>query len=203
MIMDKYKEVIMRIILASGSPRRKEILSNAGYEFEIIKSEKEEIITKTVPADVVKELSSVKAEDVETRLSGDEDYMIIGADTVVAVDDAILGKPHDRTDAYNMISKLSGREHKVYTGVTVIINKDGDRKEIIFAAETKVTVASMSRDEIEEYISLDEPYDKAGAYAIQGKFAKYITSIDGEYNNVVGFPIAAFYKVLKDNKCIL
>lgn len=189
----------MRIILASGSPRRKEILHNAGYEFEIIKSEKEEIITKTIPADVVKELSIVKAKDVETKVSNNEDYMIIGADTVVSVDDQILGKPHSRDDAYNMISRLTGREHKVYTGVTVIVNKDNDRREIVFATETKVRVADMSEKEIQEYISLEEPYDKAGAYAIQGYFAKYITSIDGEYNNVVGFPIAAFYKTLKEN----
>ena len=193
----------MRIILASGSPRRKEILHNAGYEFEIIKSEKEEIITKTIPADVVKELSIVKAKDVETKVSDNEDYMIIGADTVVSVDNQILGKPHSRDDAYNMISGLAGREHRVYTGVTVIINENNVKKELVFAAETKVRVADMSEREIQEYISLDEPYDKAGAYAIQGRFAKYITSIEGEYSNVVGFPIATFHKTLKENDILL
>lgn len=193
----------MRIIIASGSPRRKEILHNAGYEFEIIKSEKEEIITKTIPADVVKELSIVKAKDVEKKVSDNEDYMIIGADTVVSVDNQILGKPHSRDDAYNMISGLAGREHRVYTGVTVIINENNVKKELVFAAETKVRVADMSEREIQEYISLDEPYDKAGAYAIQGRFAKYITSIEGEYNNVVGFPIATFHKTLKENDILL
>lgn len=188
----------MRIILASGSPRRKDILTEAGLEFEIIKSDKEEVITKNKPENIVCELSRQKAEDVAKKIEVNNDYMIIAADTVVALDDKILCKPKDREDAYNMISSLSGREHMVYTGVTIIGCKDGKVKSVTFAADTKVSVTNLSQSEIESYIATSEPYDKAGSYAIQGKFAKFIDKIDGEYNNVVGFPIAQFYKVIKE-----
>lgn len=189
----------MRIILASGSPRRKDILTEAGLEFEIIKSDKEEIITRTKPDEVVIELSKQKAQDVCSKVNASDDYMIIAADTVVSLDDKILCKPKDRDDAYNMILSISGRTHIVYTGVTIIASKNGNSKTVSFEAHTSVSVRNMQDGEINAYIDTDEPYDKAGAYAIQGKFAKFIDKIEGEYNNVVGFPIAKFYKVIQEN----
>lgn len=189
----------MKIILASGSPRRKEILSQAGVEFEIRASNKEEVITSTIPCEVVCELSAQKACDVaSTVLSGYEpvqnsEVIVIGADTVVSIDDEILGKPKDRADAVRMMKLLSGRKHQVYTGVTLVYAG----KSHTFHAVTDVSVRELSEEEISAYVDTDEPYDKAGSYAIQGIFAKYVTGIEGEYHNVMGFPIAKIYDECK------
>ncbi len=187
----------MKVILGSASPRRKEILGQAGIEYEVIVSDCEEIITKSMPVDVVKELSKQKAEDVLKKAllkyGPQEDLLVIGADTVVAFEDSIYGKPKDRDDAVRMLRSLSGHVHQVYTGVTLI---RGDMR-ITFADCTDVSVYDVSDDEIAGYVDTGEPMDKAGAYAIQGGFARYIRGIHGEYNNVVGFPIARTLNELK------
>ena len=179
------------IILASGSPRRKELLAQVGISFEIVKAEGEEIINTTVPEEAVKELSRQKAREVDTRTDGD---VVIGADTVVAADHQILGKPKDEEDAVRMIRMLQGRTHQVLTGVTVIL-RDGVRKnEICFAETTHVHVYPMTEEQIRDYVASGEPMDKAGAYGIQGLFAAYVSGIEGDYNNVVGLPVGRLYQ---------
>ena len=186
-----------RIILASGSPRRKELFEQIGVKFEIKTSEKEEIITSSNPKDVVKELSFMKAQDVAEGIEGPA--IVIGADTVVAYDGKILGKPKDKEDAVRMISSFAGDEHFVYTGVCILIKEaDGSVREISFAEGTKVFVYGMTEQEILNYVESKEPMDKAGAYAIQGRFAPYIKEIEGDYYNIVGFPIAGIYQRLKE-----
>lgn len=195
------EESDMKIILASKSPRRKELLSQVGYTYECVVSEKEENTDAVQPSDVVKELSQQKAEDVCAKIEKEgqmeEDCLVIGADTIVAKDSEIFGKPKDTEDAKRMLSALQGREHSVWTGVTLIYLRDGKKKKKVFAEETKVHMYSMSEQEIEEYIRTKEPEDKAGAYAIQGYAAKFIKKIDGDYNNVVGLPVARIYQELK------
>lgn len=186
-----------RVILASGSPRRKELLSQIGVKFEIKTSEKEEVITSCNPKDVVKELSAMKANDVAEGIQGPA--IILGADTVVAYDGKILGKPKDKEDAVRMISSFAGDEHYVYTGVCILIKEaDGSVREISFAEGTRVFVYGMTEKEIRDYVDSGEPMDKAGAYAIQGLFAPYIKEISGDYYNIVGFPIAGIYQRLKE-----
>ncbi|MCR5154168.1 MAG: Maf family protein [Lachnospiraceae bacterium] len=186
-----------RLILASGSPRRKEILGNTGLEFEIKTSDKEEIINTTVPQDAVLALSAQKAEFVGEEVSGD--VCIIGADTVVSYRNEILGKPKNKEDAIRMVSELAGDTHRVFTGVTILVKEDGKEvKRSSFYVETLVDVYSMSKKEIDEYVESGEPMDKAGAYAIQGLFAPYIKKIDGDYYNIVGFPISKIYHELKN-----
>ena len=186
-----------RIVLASGSPRRKELFEQIGVKFEIKTSEKEEIITSSNPKDVVRELSEMKAQDVAEGVAGPA--VIIGADTVVAYDGKILGKPKDKADAVRMITDFAGDEHYVYTGVCILIKEaDGTIRKVSFAEGTKVLVYGMTQEEIVKYVESGEPMDKAGAYAIQGKFAPYIKEIEGDYYNIVGFPIAGIYQRLKE-----
>ena len=192
-----------RIVLASASPRRSELLGQAGLEFDVIPSKGEEIITASHPAEVVEELSLQKANEVARRiLEGSEpikDFdVVIGADTVVAADHSILGKPSDREDARSMIEMLQGNVHQVYTGVTLIVkDSEGNVRTVTFHERTDVDVCEMSEDEIEAYIDTKEPYDKAGAYGIQGGFGIYIRGIRGCYYNVVGLPISRLYQELK------
>lgn len=178
-----------KIILASGSPRRKELLRQIGVTFEVVKAEGEEIITSSVPTEAVQELSMQKAREVADRCDG---TVIIGADTVVAADGQILGKPKSREDAVHMLGMLQGRDHEVITGVTVILKNSG--KVLNFAEVTKVHVFPMTRTQIENYADSGEPMDKAGAYGIQGLFAVYVSGIEGDYNNVVGLPIGRLYQ---------
>lgn len=186
-----------RFILASASPRRKELLSQVGIEFEVIKSDVEEIITHTEPDEVVIELSRQKAEDVyENHLKIKEDSLVIGADTVVAVNGRILGKPKDQEDAFRMLSDIAGGSHFVYTGVTLIINSEY----VSFSVATKVDVYEMSDEEIWRYIRTGEPMDKAGAYGIQGMFAAFVKGIEGDYNNVVGLPVGRICEELRNRK---
>ncbi len=198
-----------RIILASASPRRKELLEQIGLEFEICPAKGEEVITKTIPEEVVMELSKQKAEEIAVmvttynenhkEITTPTDILIIGADTVVAYDGQILGKPKDEADAKRMLSMLSGNTHSVYTGVTLcLIDKNGRVGEVVFAEKTDVTMFPISEEEIERYVATGEPMDKAGSYAIQGKSAIFIEKIDGDYNNVVGLPITRIYQKLKD-----
>ena len=202
-----------QIILASASPRRKELLEQIGLEFEIIPAKGEEVITKTAPHEVVMELSRQKALEVAGMVSGfsenhdeimtPQDMLVIGADTVVAAQNTsgameILGKPKDEADAYRMLSMLSGKAHAVYTGVTLVfLDKNGKAGAYSFFEKTEVHMREMSDSEIKRYIATGEPSDKAGAYGIQGKCAVYIEKIDGDYNNVVGLPVSAIYAELK------
>lgn len=192
----------MRIILASASPRRMELLRQIGLEFEIQVSQVEEVITQTQPGKVVEELSSQKARAVVDALD-EEEYkegvLVIGADTVVAADGEILGKPKDESEAVKMLHFLSGRSHEVFTGVTLFYKKQG-RERIIksFHERTAVVFYPMGDDEIAEYVATRDCMDKAGAYGIQGFCARYIKGIEGDYNNVVGLPVGRLYQEAKE-----
>jgi len=188
----------MDIILASASPRRRELLWQVGIQPVVEPSHVEEMITSTQPEQVVMELSRQKAEDVAGFHRG-ENAAVIGADTVVAVDGMILGKPKDRAEAISMIQRLQGREHQVYTGVTLVFcgkTECADAESaacgstvVTFAEKTDVHVYPMTREQIESYVDTGEPMDKAGAYGIQGRFAAFVKGISGDYNNVVGLPV--------------
>ncbi len=185
---------MVKFVLASGSPRRKELLEQIGMQFEISSAHGEEIITKEQPWEIVEELSMQKATEVADRYEAEhavqENTVVIGADTIVAYGAEIMGKPKSRQHAIEMLSELQGHVHQVYTGVTLIIMTGKDRKLICFHEKTEVEMYPMTQAQIEAYVSTGEPMDKAGAYAIQGKCAAYIKGICGEYNNVVGLPIA-------------
>ena len=197
-----------RIVLASASPRRKELLEQIGLKFEICPAKGEEVITAGSVDGAVLELSSQKAEEVAAgilsyneihpELVTPQDILVIGADTVVACDGNILGKPRDEADAAHMLSMLSGHTHSVYTGVTLVfIDKNGRTGETSFYEKTDVCMYPLDDAEIRRYIAGGEPMDKAGAYGIQGKCAIYIEGIEGDYNNVVGLPVARIYKELQ------
>ncbi len=187
-----------RVILASASPRRSELMRQAGFEFEVQVSKKEEIYMSKQPDEIVKELSLLKAEDVADNIER-KNVIVIGADTVVALDGKILGKPKSEEEAVYMIQQLQGRAHQVYTGVAILIfDENGICHRKNHAVCTEVFVNSMTDSEISEYISCEEVMDKAGAYGIQGKFAIYINRIEGDYYNVVGLPISYIYQKLKE-----
>jgi len=187
-----------KIILASASPRRRELLSQIGFQFTVMPSEAEEKPKSVVPADVVVELSKRKAEDIWEKAGEQNDSIVIGADTVVSIEGEILGKPKDFEDAVRMLTLLSGKEHQVYTGVTMIwITEEGERKEYSFYVCTGVVMYRMSREEIIDYVWGGEPMDKAGAYGVQGRAAAYIKSVRGEYSNVVGLPVGRLYQEMK------
>ena len=184
----------MKLILASASPRRKELLAKTGLAFDIIPAKGEETITKTIPAEVVMELSLQKAKEIAEQQT--EDCIIVGADTIVAKGDRIMGKPKDREDAFRMLDMISDDCHQVYTGVTII--RTGEKAETItFAEKTDVYLYPISQQDIVAYIESGDPMDKAGAYGIQGDFAVHVKGIEGDYYNVVGLPIGRVYQELK------
>lgn len=196
------------IILASASPRRKELLEQIGLTFAVCPAKGEEIVRATEPSEVVRELASQKAQEIASMVKSygeshaqwmtPQDIMVIGADTIVACAGKILGKPKDEADALRMLSLLSGNTHAVYTGVCLVFLGDSGRAgQITFHERTNVQMRPMDEDEIRRYIATGEPMDKAGAYGIQGKCAIFIDKIDGDYNNVVGLPVAAIYRELK------
>lgn len=188
------------IILASKSPRRSELLNQIGILFKVMVSEKEEIVSSNIPSKVVMELSRQKAFDVKsiyTESDPKDEYIIIGADTVVAVDNRILGKPKDEDDALNMLMGLAGRAHDVYTGVTLIISDGENEKTDTFFVQTKVYMYENSKEELLDYVKTSEGRDKAGSYGIQGIGAKLVEKIEGDYNNVVGLPVSAIYNKIK------
>lgn len=186
----------MKIILASNSPRRRDLMEKAGLEFKVIPAECEEIAEPgATPADTVRALAMQKAGWVaENKASEYKDTLVIGADTVVAVGDTILGKPRDKEDAFSMLKALSGKEHCVYTGVA-LLSPDQKINES-FVSCTKVKFYDLTDWEIEEYINTGEPFDKAGAYGIQGKGGLLVKGISGDYNNVVGLPVAELVRKL-------
>lgn len=185
------------IILASGSPRRKELLLQIGIVPEIIVSHVEEKITSDVPAEVVMSLAEQKAVDVAKEMP--EGTVILGSDTVVAADGKILGKPKSHEEAYEMIRRLAGRSHQVYTGVCLVKKgPEGEADTVVsFYDETDVNVSPMTEKEIREYADSEEPMDKAGSYAVQGFFARYIDGLKGSYANVMGLPVHLVYQELK------
>lgn len=197
-----------KIILASGSPRRKELLSQIGIEYDVVVSNIEEYTDETGPDKIVEALSRQKAlataegcdnaqKEPATAEGCDGTRIILGADTVVSVDGIILGKPSSKEDAYRMLKLISGRNHEVYTGVTLVKKSGEDRKIITFSEKTLVYVKEMTDEEIWNYIESGEPMDKAGAYGIQGRFAAFVEGIDGDYNNIVGLPVSRVYDMLK------
>lgn len=186
-----------KIILASASPRRSELMKMAGYEFEVRVSHKEETYTGTAPEEIVKELSLLKAEDVAEQTEM-KDTVIIGADTIVSYEGNILGKPESKEDAFRMIQSFQGQKHQVYTGVAILsFDANGAKTVINEAVKTDVYVNPMTDEEIWAYIERDNVMDKAGAYGIQSGFAVHIAKIDGDYFNVVGLPVSFLYEALK------
>lgn len=186
-----------KLILASGSPRRRELLALTGFTYEVLPGNGEEIITSTNPKEVVKELSLQKAKMILGEVSRGD--VIIGADTVVAIDGKILGKPGTKENAFAMLRELQGRTHEVFTGVT-LLEKGKEEEADTFAERTIVHVLPMTDEEIHAYIETGEPMDKAGAYGIQGRFAPYVSGIEGDYQNVVGLPVSKLYTFLKKYK---
>ena len=217
------------IILASGSPRRRELLTQAGLTFTVKTADVDETPTQHSPAAVVEELSRRKALAVAEQYRYGE-RLVVAADTIVAYQGEILGKPRDAEDAVRMLRELSGHRHEVYTGVTILLtdregkilrsgtqddrarSDEGERPEdrilrpgtqddragITFSNCTGVRFYTLSDAEIKDYVASGEPMDKAGAYGIQGLGARLVEKIEGDYNNVVGFPLAHFLRVLED-----
>ena len=187
-----------KIILASASPRRLELMQQAGYEFEVQVSHKEETYISETPDDIVKELALLKARDIAEQNEA-ENLVVIGADTVVAYQGAILGKPSSKEDAFAMIQSFQGDKHQVYTGVAILsYDEEGNETVVNHAVKTDVYVNSMTDEEIWKYIESDNVMDKAGSYGIQSGFAIHIEKIKGDYFNVVGLPISYIYNILKD-----
>ncbi|WP_195979257.1 Maf family protein [Blautia luti] len=187
-----------KIILASASPRRKELLAKAGISFTVIPAAGEEKRTSEDPGEAVQQLARDKAEWVAQSLAEcEEGTLVIGSDTIVVFENRILGKPKDRRDAAETLEKLQGNTHQVYTGVTVLERKAGKWVEHTFFESTDVTFYPVSREEIQDYIATGEPMDKAGSYGIQGLFGIYVKGICGDYNNVVGLPVARLFHEMK------
>ncbi len=184
--------MIDKVILASASPRRKELLSIIDDSFSVIPSDVEEIIPDDLDVYLVPQyLSQLKAQDIA---KANPHALVIGADTAVIIGNDILGKPKTKSEAYSMIKKLSGKTHYVVTGCTLIL----DKKILSFSEKTAVTFYTLDETQIEEYINSDEPYDKAGGYGIQGKGSLLVEKIDGDYFNVVGLPIGKLNKAIKE-----
>ena len=196
-----------KIILASSSPRRRELMAQAGFAFEVLVSEADETIETETPDEMVEVLSERKAaavaEEIKKQGFAEESVLLVGADTMVAIDGKKLGKPKDEKGAEEMLEELSGRTHQVYTGVTLIRLRKAENGSILqesrtFSEGTDVSLYPLTKEEIRSYIATGEPMDKAGAYGIQGKAAVFVKEIKGDYNNVVGLPIARLYQELKN-----
>ena len=184
-------ELFPKLVLASESPRRQELIQLLGLRAEIHPSGIAEDVTEADPSLLVQKLAFQKAEDVAKQYS--KDYLVIGADTVVFFEERILGKPKNEEDAYRMLSALSGRTHRVYTGVSLHFQG----KKMGFYEKTEVQFVRLTEREIWDYIESKEPMDKAGAYGIQGRFAPFVKGIAGDYYNVMGLPLARLYQALK------
>lgn len=206
----------MKLVLASGSQRRRELLTMCGYDYEIIVSNADETIDENDPESFVRALSFRKAKEVFDRLfaAGRRDFAVIGSDTVVAFQQdgetkpVIIGKPKDAEDAVRILSMLSGKTHRVFTGVSVIADIPDEnaaaqcsiRKKAEIQTEcsiTEVTFETLSPDEITDYVNSGDPLDKAGSYGIQGPFGMFVREIRGNYFTVIGMPIPVLYKMLK------
>lgn len=179
----------MELILASASPRRKELFKMIGLSFSAVASDANEDIPVLEASEYVERLAQIKAQSVKARFPG---ACVVGCDTIVLLDGKIIGKPRDEDDAYRILSRLSGRTHSVYTGLAVITDKTLSVEHDV----TQVTFASMSADEIRSYIRTGEPMDKAGAYGIQGMGGIFVNRIDGCYFTVIGLPLPKLYRAL-------
>lgn len=198
----------LKIILASGSPRRKELLAQAGYDFDVCPSLSDEDLEPMAPSEYVMLLAKKKADEVCNRIIAQdvvrrvkklpERFVVLGADTVVSLNGRILGKPYDYDDAYNTLNSLSDQTHQVYTGVCLIYVNGRAKSSSSFYEKTDVTFYHVSHDEIIQYLATNEPFDKAGSYGIQGKGGLFVKGIEGDYNNVVGLPLARVYHELDD-----
>jgi septum formation protein len=185
----------MKLILASTSPRRAEILHDAGFSFIVVSSAVDETpLPGESPSQLVLRLADAKAELVAARAAGPA--IVLAADTVVTLEGRIFGKPRSSDDARHMLEQLSGRTHAVVTGVTLIRLPDAERR--TFVESTLVHFAQLSAEEITRYLATEEPHDKAGAYAIQGRAGRYIPRIEGDYFNVVGLPLSRVTQALAD-----
>ena len=210
------RKMTMKLVLASGSQRRRELLTMCGYDYEIIVSNADETIEENDPESFVRALSFRKAKEVFDRLfaAGRRDFAVIGSDTVVAFQKdggtkpVIIGKPKDAKDAVRILSMLSGKTHRVFTGVSVIADIPDEnaaaqcsiRKKAEIQTEcsiTEVTFETLSPDEIADYVNSGDPLDKAGSYGIQGPFGMFVREIRGNYFTVIGMPIPVLYKMLK------
>lgn len=190
----------MNVILASASPRRKALLEKAGVVFRVNAAGGEEKIASENPEEAVRELSEAKAQNAAEQMEAqlEQDTLIIGADTLVAYNGQILGKPADEKEAAKTLAMLQGNTHQVYTGVTLLRKQGNSWEKYTFAECTDVTFYPVSEKEIWEYVSTGDPMDKAGSYGIQGPFGIYVRGIRGDYNNVVGLPVARlFYEAKK------
>lgn len=198
----------IKIILASGSPRRKELLTQAGYDFDVCPSLSEEDLEVMAPSEYVMLLAKMKADEVCNRIIAEdvgrrakrlpEKFVILGADTVVSLNGRILGKPYDYDDAYNTLNSLSDQTHQVYTGVCLIYVEGRAKTSSSFFEKTDVTFYPVSHEEIIQYLATNEPFDKAGSYGIQGKGGLFVKEINGDYNNVVGLPLARVYHEIEE-----
>lgn len=195
----------MKIILASASPRRRELLTQMGLDYEVIPAQGEEQITKENPAEAVEELALGKTTEVYEKILREttEDILVIGADTVVVYEDQILGKPKDEADAVFVLNQLQDHTHQVYTGVAICISRNGKCTTRVFHEKTDVTMYPMTQEEIRDYVSDGKPgnsnwRDKAGGYGIQEPFGmRVVKQIHGDYNNVIGLPVARLYQELR------
>ncbi len=191
----------MDIILASGSPRRSELMKQVGFDFKVSTCNTDESYDEGMtPSEIVMELSLRKADAVFDKEMPEKDTVVVAADTIVAIDNEILGKPKDRNDAIRMLSELSGKKHQVYTGVTLYYYVAGRVFIENFADCTNVYFRELSQDTIISYVDSWEPMDKAGAYGIQGLGAILVDKIDGDYYTIVGLPIAKVYHSIKNNE---
>ena len=178
---------MMQLILASGSKRRQELLEMLDVEFDVVVSDIEEVLDETLPIEeAVIDLARQKASAVAREY---RDVAVLGCDTVVSINDVILGKPKDEIEAFSMLKQLSGETHRVITGCSFIVKGE----ETTFFRDALVTFDNLSDDEIKRYIETEEPYDKAGGYGIQGRAAKFINQISGDYYTVMGLPIRDIY----------
>ena len=190
-----------KIVLASASPRRKELLEQAGLEFDVVISGAEENTSQTKPSKMAEEVACIKCRGVLDKLvlrnEYDRDTIVIAADTVVASEDKVFGKPSDKEEALSILMQLSGRTHSVYTGVCLgVISDNLVRDTFSFYEETRVEMYPFTKEEALDYIATGEPMDKAGAYGIQGKGFLLVKGIQGDYNNVVGLPLSRLVREL-------
>jgi len=190
----------MRIVLASNSPRRKELLHQIFDKFDVVKSNfDEDEIKEKEPEKLVQILSVKKAEEVFERIQNKEnELLVIGGDTLVYFDGQVLGKPKDERDAFNTLKKLQGNKNIVYSAFTIIFKKDNKTIKETYLSKSTVIMKAMSDEEIEKYIKTGEPMDKAGSYAVQGIGSKFIEKIEGSYSSVVGLDVEKLKEKLKD-----
>ena len=186
----------MKVILASKSPRRKELMDLLGIEYEIMVSEADESLEQGLSLEEQsKKLGYIKAKAVFDKTTGDR--IVIGSDTMVIKNGKLFGKPKDKQDAVNMLNILKNDKHQVITSIAILVERNGKYEEHIDCDISNVYVSDMTDEEIENWIEIGNVYDKAGAYAIQSKFGVFVDKVEGNYSTVIGFPINKVYKILK------